>query len=240
MTASTRPHAFCWSSWRTWLWHARPRTTPAGERTEDHSNHRGFSGGKLRGDVSHNRADQQSGRNQAAFSMEIARDGGSLVPAAAARHGQALARRQCAKRCAGVEALKALADQDKRPKEIAARSSQAMPQNQNRSTIISRISPPGPTRYSRSSKPTRISRPGTGACPVDASEFSRPSHQRAKLSGIRRRQRCPNRRRHPDQPRSGRGCSRAGRWRQRVPLRRPRYGADRRLHGGHVPVPSCA
>jgi hypothetical protein len=40
--------------------------------------------------------------------------------------------------------------------------------------------------------------------------------------------------------RSGRGCSRAGRWQQRVPLRRPRYGADRRLHGGHVPVPSCA
>jgi hypothetical protein len=50
-----------------------------------------FPGGKLCGDVSHSRADQKSGRNQAAFPIEIDGDGGHMVSATAARHGEALA-----------------------------------------------------------------------------------------------------------------------------------------------------
>ena len=37
--------------------------------------------------------------------------------------------------------------------------------------------------------------------------FARSSRQRARLPGLRRRQRCPDRRRHPGQSRSGRGAA---------------------------------
>jgi hypothetical protein len=74
-------------------------------------------------DVSHNRGDQQSGRNQAAFPMQIRRDRGRMVSAAAARHGQTLARRQCPKGGCRSRGFQALAYQDKGSKEIAARFS---------------------------------------------------------------------------------------------------------------------